>query len=186
MPGHCQSDSPRPNGSTADPGLSSLSHEHNETITDPLGSGWIDRSGNENGDLCIDTAAHPPRVLGRTRAGPYDQVIAGGRYWLQGEWSNAVGGCATRAPPMRCASALPRTITAGARATFRGRASGQVVSLRWSYGDGAVGGGFTPAHTFRRAGRYALTVRGTDTFGNWVFARQTVRVRAAPAHRRRA
>ena len=34
--GHCQSGNPRPNGSTADPGLSTLSHEHNEAVTDPI------------------------------------------------------------------------------------------------------------------------------------------------------
>ncbi len=51
VPGHCQSENPRPNSSTADPAISSISHEHNETITDPDGDAWIDSSGNEDGDL---------------------------------------------------------------------------------------------------------------------------------------
>ncbi|HSO99243.1 MAG TPA: PKD domain-containing protein, partial [Solirubrobacteraceae bacterium] len=175
-----------PNGSTADPGLFSLSHEHSETITDPLGDGWIDGSGNEDGDLCIDTVAHPPRAIGRTPNGAYDQVIAGGHYWLQGEWSNATGGCVTSAPSGWLRLRLPRTITAGQGAVFSALASRRVVSLRWSFGDGANRGGFRTVNTFRRAGRYQLTVRGTDSFGNWVFARSAVRVRAAPVHRRRA
>ena len=173
---HCQSDAPRPNASTADPGLSSLSHEHNETITDPLGSGWIDGSGNEDGDLCIDQVGHPPRALGHTRAGAYDQVIARGRYWLQSEWSNAAAGCATSAPSDWLRLGLPRTTTAGVRARFRVVGNRRVVSAHWSYGDHTAGSGFRPVHTFRRAGHYTVQVRGTDTFGNWVFAQHTVRV----------
>ena len=42
VPGHCQSDNPRPNSSTADPALSTLSHEHIETVTDPDGDAWTD------------------------------------------------------------------------------------------------------------------------------------------------
>jgi hypothetical protein len=185
VPNHCASDGPRPNGSTADPGLSSLSHEHNETITDPLGDGWIDGTGNEDGDLCIDTVAHPPKTLGHTPAGAYDQIIAGHRYWLQGEWSNAAAGCATSAPSDSLRLGLPRTITAGTKAVFSARASRRVVSLQWSFGDGGNRGGFKTAHTFRRSGHYRLTVRGTDSFGNWVYARSVLRVRAAPVHRRR-
>ena len=54
--GHCQSGNPRPNGSTADPAISTISHEHNEVVTDPLGNAWIDGSGNENGDKCLARA----------------------------------------------------------------------------------------------------------------------------------
>ena len=42
VPGHCQSSNPRPNASTADPTISTISHEHNETVTDPDGNAWID------------------------------------------------------------------------------------------------------------------------------------------------
>ena len=48
---HCQSDNPRPNASTADPTLSTISHELNETITDPDGNAWVDAEGNEAADL---------------------------------------------------------------------------------------------------------------------------------------
>ena len=53
VPGHCQSDNPRPNGSTADPTISTISHEHSEMVTDPVGDAWIDSSGSEDGDLCL-------------------------------------------------------------------------------------------------------------------------------------
>ena len=33
--------------------LNVISHEHNETITDPTGAGWFDTNGaGENGDKC--------------------------------------------------------------------------------------------------------------------------------------
>ena len=51
--GHCQSGNPRPNASTADPAISTISHEHNESVTDPLGNAWVDSSGDEIADLCI-------------------------------------------------------------------------------------------------------------------------------------
>src|SRR5206468_12731017 len=42
----------QPNGDVADSTTNLISHEHNETITDPLGTGWYDRLGNEDGDKC--------------------------------------------------------------------------------------------------------------------------------------
>ncbi len=185
--GHCQSGSPRPNGSTADPGLSDLSHEHEETITDPLGNAWIDGEGNEVGDLCLDTTAHPPVALGRTAFGRYDQVIDGERYWLQGEWSNADGGCATRARPDSLRIAAPRTIRAGAATALRTTGAdpqGRLVAVSWSFGDGASGRGSRTTHVYRRPGTYPLVARATDSWGNWVYARRTTRVGAAAARRR--
>ena len=43
-----------PTQAPADPALSTISHEHNETVTDPeTYSAWVDPSGEEDGDLCI-------------------------------------------------------------------------------------------------------------------------------------
>ena len=53
VPGHCQSNNPRPNSSTADPTISTVSHEHNEMDTDPDGNAWIDARGEEEADLCL-------------------------------------------------------------------------------------------------------------------------------------
>jgi ISXO2-like transposase domain len=41
---------PGPTGDDADATINVTSNEHNEAITDPLGSAWYDSSGNENGD----------------------------------------------------------------------------------------------------------------------------------------
>ena len=79
-----------PNGDDADSTINVTSHEHNESITDPLGSAWYDRQGNENGDKC---AWNFGATLGSTSTGRYNQVIGTGKYYLQQEWSNARSGC---------------------------------------------------------------------------------------------
>ncbi len=65
--GHCQSNNPRPNGSTADPALSTIGHELAETITDPDGDGWTASSGEEIADLCISTFGPPIGGSGNRR-----------------------------------------------------------------------------------------------------------------------
>jgi hypothetical protein len=79
-----------PNNDDADATLNVASHEHNEAITDPLGSAWYDSAGNENGDKC---AWNFGTALGSTTSGAYNQVINGHDYYLQQEWSNASSSC---------------------------------------------------------------------------------------------
>jgi hypothetical protein len=79
-----------PNGDDADSTINVTSHEHNETITDPLGTAWYDRRGNEDGDKCAWNFGHP---IGSTASGSYNQVIGSGVYYLQQEWSNKSSGC---------------------------------------------------------------------------------------------
>jgi hypothetical protein len=80
-----------PNGdSAADSTLNVTSHEANETITDPLGNAWYDRSGNENGDKC---AWNFGTQLGGSAGAQYNQLINNTPYELQQEWSNASNGC---------------------------------------------------------------------------------------------
>jgi hypothetical protein len=84
-----------PNGNpAADAAINPLSHELSETTTDPqVNSGrkaWRDHSGYEIGDLC-SWAFGPP--LGSSdpsarQSTEYNQVINGGRYYLQVEFSN--------------------------------------------------------------------------------------------------
>jgi hypothetical protein len=79
-----------PNANDADSTINVTSHEHNETITDPLASAWFDSAGNENGDKCAWNFGTP---LGGAPGAEYNQVINGAHYWLQQEWSNASGAC---------------------------------------------------------------------------------------------
>ena len=82
-----------PNGdATADGAVSTLSHELNEAITDPSSPdyAWTDSSGNEIGDICAQNYGDP---LGSTNPkdpgdSEYNQVINGGKYYIQTEFSN--------------------------------------------------------------------------------------------------
>jgi hypothetical protein len=182
VPGHCQSANPRPNRSTADPALSTISHEQSEVITDPeTYNSWIDPYGNENGDLCI-TAFGP--ALGGSGVAAYNQVIDGHHYWLQDEWSNEDRGCRARDETDPVTFAVPSRITAGRRLTLAARASdpdGRIAAEAWNFGDGASASRRVVGHTFGRAGSYRIVLRVTDSAGNWAFSARTVRVFAAAA-----
>jgi hypothetical protein len=83
-----------PNGNPSDPELSITSHEHNESITDPFGTGWWDypndsASGNENGDMCAWDFGN---LYGPAGA-QYSQTINGHHYLMQTEWDNSTNGC---------------------------------------------------------------------------------------------
>jgi hypothetical protein len=89
VPANCDA-AAHPNNSEADPTINVVSHEHNETITDPNGNAWYDLAGYENGDKC---AWDFGRSIGSTAYGPYNQLINGHPYELQREYSNASRGC---------------------------------------------------------------------------------------------
>jgi hypothetical protein len=81
-----------PNGLvSADGTIDTFSHELNEAISDPLtdNGAWRDDSGNEMGDMC-SVYGQP---LGHTNSSDptgseYNQVINGGKYYTQAEFSN--------------------------------------------------------------------------------------------------
>lgn len=79
-----------PNDVQADTTINTISHEHNESITDPLGDGWIANDGEEDGDLCAYIFG---AALGGTGTGVYNQAINNHHYSLQEEYSNADSGC---------------------------------------------------------------------------------------------
>jgi hypothetical protein len=82
-----------PNGDvSADGEVDTFSHELNEAITDPLSPeyAWSDSKGNEVGDMCGNSYG---RAVGSTSpkdasGTEYNQVINGGRYYTQAEFSN--------------------------------------------------------------------------------------------------
>jgi hypothetical protein len=94
--GDCVGDSPGdvqgfPNNVDADTTINTISHEHNEAITDPLTDpnflAWVAADGSENGDLC----AYGFGAQTGTGAAAYNQIINGHHYDLQEEFSNAAG-----------------------------------------------------------------------------------------------
>ncbi len=178
--GHCQSGNPRPNGSTADPTVSTISHENNETITDPYGTAWIDLStGNENGDLCISN--YGP-VLGGSGNGLWDQSIAGGHYYLQEEWSNEDRGCRAGDEADQISLDAPARVAARTNARFVGHGrdpDGSIANWDWFFGDGHANRRIVN-HAFRRAGTYRVVLRITDRAGNRAYAAKRVVVTATP------
>jgi hypothetical protein len=82
-----------PNDVDSDTTINTISHEHNESITDPLGNGWIATDQNEDGDLCAWIFG---ANLGTVGGQPYNQLINGRKYDLQEEYSNADTGCIQR------------------------------------------------------------------------------------------
>ena len=194
--GHCQSGNPRPNSSTADPALSTISHEHNETVTDPLGTGWIDSAGNEDGDLCIENYGPP---LGGSGAAAWNEVIHGAHYWLQSEWSNIDGSCKPRTNPDSVSFTAPLHVRADTKLTFTGHAKSNVrrrsiLAYSWFFGDGRTASHRTASPTYSRAGTFTVVLRALDSWGNWAFAARTIKVirarakdrRGASAHRSRS
>jgi hypothetical protein len=182
IPGHCQSGNPRPNASTADPALSTISHEQSETITDPLGDAWIDSAQDEVGDLCITSYGTP---LGATAAGAFNELIGGGRYYLQEEWSNAQFSCQPRARPDSVSFSAPRQVARDRPVSLTARAgdpNGKIVAYDWFYGDTRIGHGRRVTHAYKRAGLYRIVLRTTDSWGNWgFFARQLIVTSPVPA-----
>jgi hypothetical protein len=76
----------------ADGEVSTVSHEFNGALTDPLSkpTAWTDGQGNEIADMCAQTYGG---ALGSTNpsnptGSEYNQVINGGKYYLQQEFSN--------------------------------------------------------------------------------------------------
>ena len=89
-----------PNGQTFDGLLEGgLSHEHNESITDPIpNSAWTDMNpgftGGENGDKCGGDFGAP--IGHATNGADFNQLINGDTYFYQTEWSNIGFACLER------------------------------------------------------------------------------------------
>jgi hypothetical protein len=175
VPGHCESDNPRPNSNPADPAISSLSHEHNEMITDPLGDGWIDSQGEEDGDRCV-TSFGP--AIGGSGGTAWNEDIDRGHYFLQQEWSNEDHSCRPRDEPAQVGFSV-RAAVAGRAVRLTAHAvdpDGRIVAYVWLLGHGVAVRGRTVGHTFEHAGAVRVTVRVTDSAGNWSFYARTIRV----------
>jgi hypothetical protein len=93
-------DGEHPNDLPSDGALEGgLSHEHNESITDPELNAWYGPEGNENGDKCrtFEAASEFGTPLGTAPDGSrYNQLIDGREYWYQQEWSNEGSTCKQR------------------------------------------------------------------------------------------
>lgn len=158
-----------------------LSHEHNESITDPLpNDAWTDGAGadqgEEVGDQCVGEFGTP---LGTAPNGAkYNQVINGHFYWYQEEWSNQTHKCQQRLTPSAARPVATFTVTAGSGLTLNFDASGSsapggVAEYVWQFNDSFGAQTIeqttpTISHTFPSAGAYSvgltvMTKNGTST-----------------------
>jgi hypothetical protein len=183
-------DGNHPNGPSDGALQGGLSHEHNESITDPEpNNAWTDigGSGGEVGDKCEGQFG---TTLGTTGGGAtYNQVVNGHFYWYQEEWSNQSNECLqdlTFAGEMPTAT-FTSTPEAGNKVAFNASGSTSPAHYNWQFNDGP--GLATPvettaptvSHTFPAGGTYtvALTVFASD--GSSIGAAKTIEVGTAPA-----
>jgi PKD repeat protein len=180
-----------------------MSHEDNETITDPLGTAWwSSNSGNEDGDQCNffgsfdppagqNPDAFKPTLGGSATAGTlYDQLINSNQYYIQTEWSNGDVNC--EAQPNATGVTITNDFTAQAQSndaaslTPTGSSSDGYSSVTWSFGDGQRqfdNSGAAPSsvtHTYAAAGTYTVTLTVVDPKGNLQTATHQVTVGEAP------
>ncbi len=171
---HCNSGSTnaRPNGDVTDHELNVISHEHNETVTDPTGGGWFDVDGTgENGDKCnFDFGT----AIASNVNGNYNQLINHNPYEIQQEWSNAITGCALNFGAVNPTAAFtfsPASPKALDPVSFDGTGShsnntgGYIIDYSWTFDDGATGSGATPTHTYAQSGAYNVMLTVKDDAG---------------------
>ncbi len=142
--------SEHPNNSPSDAALlGGVSHEHNESTTDPELNAWSASSGEENGDKCrtfTDSSEYGTPLGTAPDGSRYNQLIDGREYWYQQEWSNESSSCLQR---LGTVSATP---VVGKLAPKAGPAAGGTsVTVTGSglAGATAVSFGSTPAASFK-------------------------------------
>jgi len=173
-------DGNHPNGIFDGQLIGGLSHEQNESVTDPMpNDAWTNGAGRfqgfEVGDQCDGQMGTP---LGTHNGAKYNQVINGHFYWFQEEWSNELHTCRQRLTPSAHRPVASFTVAAGSGLTLDFDASGSsapggIAQYVWQFND-AFGAQTieqttpTISHTFPSAGAYSvgLTVfesNGTST-----------------------
>lgn len=212
----CQADNntliQSPNGNpTADVVIKYMSHEDNETVTDPLGTAWFTALGNENGDNCNAYSASPdptnpnggtgpnaflPTLGGSATATPYgtlyDQLMNGHQYYTQSEWSNGDTDCkmqptsvALSAKFSALSSAAPDTAVAFDPSASLPSAG--YTSTTWNFGDGttmfrASNAPVAATHYFRTNGTFTVTLTLVDAYGNLATISHAITVSGVGAH----
>jgi len=141
-----------PNGNAADAVLNNIAHEHNESMTDPLGTGWYDNAGHEIADKCHLNFG---KALGSTSTGKYNQLINGHGYWLQTLWSNRAHACVqwnTFPQPSASFTFSPTQPKRGKKVAFKSSVNEAGISkwsYRWTFPDGATATAANPSHVFQ-------------------------------------
>jgi PKD repeat protein len=192
-------DGNHPNGSSDSALEGGLSHEHNESLTDPEpNSGWTDfgGEGGEEGDKCrtFEPESEFGAPLGEERGVKYNQVINGHHYWYQQEWSNQTHRCLQRL----WSAGNPPTATFTAKALPGGQVSldasastapGGVYRYNWQFNEELPG--LTPStptetsapgliHAFPIPCRYTVALTVFAKSGASTGTAQTIEVGEPP------
>jgi PKD repeat protein len=182
------------NNGFADGVLNAVSHEHNESITDPQpNNAWTDFGSNsstnfgsnpqENGDVCNNDGFSDPSVNLQQNGSnytPYNYTINGRHYLTQREWSNQGATCAHSLTPNGTIvhASFTQMASAGDSISFDASASTPAVNgtqYVWQFNDGPGQQVNTfettspsTSWTFPSAGPYqvALTVMAPDGTSN--------------------
>jgi len=167
-------DGNHPNGPSDGAIEGGLSHEHNESITDPIpNDAWTNGAGRnqglEVGDQCGGEMGIP---LGRHNGAKYNQVINGHFYWYQEEWSNEDHHCLQRFTPHQAMPTAMFTATAGSGTSMTfdatgSSASGGIAAFDWQFNDAFAAqtvetNATSITHRFPEAGAYSV---GLTVFG---------------------
>jgi len=180
LSGGCQyqvTHSPSPNDDGADIAINLISHEQNETMTDPLGTGWTDKLGDENGDECAWLALS----TSYNGIGDFSQTINGDDYLMQYEWSNRATRCvaaSTYPQPSGSFTATPDGTDGAAFAASATDSDDTAFTYGWQFGDGTSALTSSPSatHTYASAGTYTVTLVIFDGHGDQVRVVRSVAV----------
>ncbi|HEX7610203.1 MAG TPA: PKD domain-containing protein, partial [Solirubrobacteraceae bacterium] len=175
-------DGNHPNGASDGALQGGLSHEHNESITDPEpDSAWPNLVGDEAGEIGDKCNGATGTALGATGGGAeYNQEINGHFYWYQEEWSNQGHSCLQR---LAFTGEVPKAAfssSAGPGEELKlnagtSTAPGGVSHYSWQFNDGPEGLSnpsetalSSLSHTFPCPATYtvALTVYAADGTSN--------------------
>lgn len=89
-PSSCAAQSTGPNGNAGADGMASIiSHELQESVTDPDGTAWYDSRGQENADKCAWNFGQTSAAANGAR---YNMTLGARQYLIQQNWVNASGG----------------------------------------------------------------------------------------------
>ena len=168
-----------PQGNAADSVINGISHEHQETMTDPIGTGWYDSGGNEISDKCLFMFGTP---LGSNTFGQYNEVINTRQYWLQQVWSQRAQSCVQRntyPQPTASFNYSPASPAKGTAVSFHSTSlsgDGSALTYRWVWPNGTTTTGKNATFTFSGPGPRNVALIVADTHGDQARIIRTVNV----------
>jgi hypothetical protein len=168
-------DGNHPNGVSDGALEGGLSHEQNESVSDPVPNdawtnGYGTKQGMEIGDQCDGVMG---ATLGTHNGASYNQVINGHYYWFQTEWSNRGHACLQRLASVGTPPLAKMTVTHGAGNAITFDASGSsnaggIADYVWQFN--AVGNAQTVEQTTPKI-TYTFPSSGAYSVGLTVFAK---------------